>query len=169
MLVAFTSHPLYPLDLATEAERLGPSDAVVVPLLPAVTSGAKTAQLGPELVGSAGAASGAADQLGSGSLGLEKGGSFDYQFILPATGWAKLQLNFGSADGSAANPGLAIGAAGTPNGVYPVTNSSVEVSAFDYRTGRWDRLRTITTTGQVVAEVAPTSRFLGPEVPSRCG
>lgn len=162
VLVAFTSHPLYPLDLATEAERLGPSDAVVVPLLPAVTSEAKTAQLGPELVGSVGAASGAADRLGSGSLGLEKGGSFDYQFILPATGWAKLQLNFGSADGSAANPGLALGAAGTPNGLYPVTNSSVQVSAFDYRTGRWDRLRTITTTGQVVAEVSPSSRFLGP-------
>ncbi len=100
VLVAFTRHPLYPLDLGTAAERLGPSDAVVVPLLPAVGSGAKTAVLGPELVGSRGAASGAAEQLSSGSLAVQQGGSFDYQFILPATGWAHLELNFGSVDGS---------------------------------------------------------------------
>jgi hypothetical protein len=163
VLVAFTSHPLYPLDLATAAERLGPSDAVVVPLLPAVRSGAKTAELGPELVGSRGAASGAADQLGSGSLGLQKGGSFDYQFILPPTRWAHLELNFGSADGSVTSPGLSVGpSASAQNGTYPVTPGSVEVSAFDYRTGRWDRLRTVTTSGQVVAHVSPTSRYLGP-------
>ena len=163
VLVAFTSHPLYPLDFGTAAERLGPSDAVVVPLLPAVRSGAKAAELGPELVGSTGAASGAQEQLSSGSLALQKGGSFDYQFVLPAARWAHLELNFGAADGSAASPGMAMApSASSQNGTYPVTDRSVEVSAFDYRTGRWDVLRSVTATGQVMASVSPSSRYLGP-------
>ncbi len=54
VLVAFAGHPLYPLDFATAAERLGPADAVVVPLLPAVRPAGRAVELGPELVGSRG-------------------------------------------------------------------------------------------------------------------
>ena len=163
VLVAFTRHPLYPLDLGTAAERLGPSDAVVVPLLPAVGPGARTAVLGPELVGSRGAASGAAEQLSSGSLAVQQGGSFDYQFILPARGWAHLELNFGSVDGSATNAGIAMASSpASSTGTYAATGRTVTVSAFDYRTGRWAPLPTVTASGQLLASVPSSSGFLGP-------
>ena len=163
VLVAFTRHPLYPLDLGTAAERLGPSDAVVVPLLPAVGLGARAAVLGPELVGSRGAASSAAEQLSSGSLGMQQGGSFDYQFILPARGWAHLELNFGSVDGSATNAGIAMASSpASSTGTYAATSRTVAVSAFDFRTGRWAPLPTVTASGQLLAGVPSSSRFLGP-------
>jgi hypothetical protein len=165
VLVAFANHPLYPLDFGTTAERLGPSDAVVVPLLPGVRPGAGAAELGPELVGSRGAASGAADQLGSASLAVQEGGSFDYQFLLPTaptTQWGHLELNFGSLDGSSTSPGMAMApSAASQAGTYPATNTSVEVSAFDYRTGRWDTLRTSSASGQLLAGVPSPARYLG--------
>ena len=73
VLVAFTRHPLYPLDLGTAAERLGPSDAVVVPLLPAVGPEARTAVLGP-----------AAGRLRE--SGLWRGGATEQWFIGRAAG-----------------------------------------------------------------------------------
>jgi len=163
VLVAFTSHPLYPPDFGTGAEHLGPTDAVVVPLLPSFQPGARAAELGPELVGSSSSVPSAADQLGTGSLALQQGGSYDYQFVLPATPWAHVALNFGSVDGSVTSPGLAMAlSAGSETGTYPATSHSVLVSAFDYRTGHWARVRTTTASGQLVAEVPKPARFLGP-------
>jgi hypothetical protein len=163
VLVAFAGQPLYPADLGTTAERLGPSDAVIVPLLPGVRSGAPTAQLGPELVGSRGALSGPADELGAGSLALQQGGSFDYQFVLPTSHWAHLELSFGSTDGSVTNPGMAMTpSAGSQSGTYPASDRSVVLSAFDYRTGKWDRLRTAIASDELMAAVPAPARYLGP-------
>jgi hypothetical protein len=163
VLVAFTRHPLYPPDFGTGAEHLGPTDAVVVPLLPSFQPGARAAELGPELVGSSSSVPSAADQLGTGSLALQQGGSYDYQFVLPATPWAHVELNFGSVDGSVTSPGVAMAlSAGSQTGTYPATSHSVFVSAFDYRTGHWERVRTTTASGQLVAEVPKPASFLGP-------
>ena len=69
VLVAFAGHPLYPMDFGTAAERFGPADAVVVPLLPAVRPAGKAAELGPELVGSRGSSQLRPSQLGNGLVG----------------------------------------------------------------------------------------------------
>jgi hypothetical protein len=163
VLVAFASHPLYPLDYGTAAEHLGPSDVVVVPLLAGFRPGAGTVDLGPELVGSSRSVSIAVDQLGTGSLALQQGGSYDYQFTIPATPWAHLELNFGSVDGSVTTPGIAMApSAASQTGTYAASSNSVAVSVFDYRTGHWDRLRTTTSSGQLLAAVPGPDRYLGP-------
>jgi hypothetical protein len=163
VLVAFASQPLYPMDFGTAAERLGPADAIVVPLLPGVRSGAKAAELGPELVGSRGSVSAAADQLGTGSLALQRGGSFYYQFILSPTPWAHLELNFGSLDGAVTNSGMALApAAAEQTGTYAATPRSVVVSAYDYRSGTWEALPTTAASGDLLTAVPHPVRYLGP-------
>jgi hypothetical protein len=163
VLVAFAGQPIYPVDFGTAAVHLGPWDAVIVPLLPNVRSGARAAQLGPELVGSRGSVSGPANELGAGSLALQEGGSFDYQFVLPTSHWAHLELDFGSRDGTVTDPGVAMTtSAGSQAGTSPASASSVRVSAYDYRTGEWDRLRTTSASGELVATVPAPARYLGP-------
>jgi hypothetical protein len=163
VLVAFASHPLYPLDFGTAAEHLGPSDVVVVPLLAGFRPGAGTDQLGPELVGSSRSVPMAVDQLGAGSLALQQGGSYDYQFSLPAAPWAHLELNFGAVDGSVTDPGVAMAPApASQTGTYAASSNSVVVSVFDYRTGHWDRLRASTSSGELVVAVPGPRRYLGP-------
>ena len=162
VLVAFADHPLYPLDFATAAERLGPADAVVVPLLPAVRPAGKAVELGPELVGSRGSPASSASQPANGPLAVQEGGSLDYQFVLPTTPWAQLDLNFGSLDGSPTSPGIGLGASvSSQPGAVPAS-SSVVVSAFDYQTSRWDHLRSRAPSGQLVVAVPSPGRYIGP-------
>ena len=47
-------------------------------------------------------------------------------------------------------------------GTYAATSRTVAVSAFDYRTGRWAPLPAVTASGQLLAGVPSSSRFLGP-------
>ena len=162
VLVAFAGHPLYPLDFATAAERLGPADAVVVPLLPAVRPAGRAVELGPELVGSRGSPASSASQLANGSLAVQEGGSLDYQFVLPPTPWAQLELNFGSLDGSPTSPGIGLGASvGAQRGLL-LPMAALVVSAFDYQTSRWDHLRSRAPSGQLVVAVPSPSRYIGP-------
>jgi hypothetical protein len=151
------------LDYGTGAEHLGPSDVVVVPLPAGFRTGAGMVELGPALVGSNRSVSLAVDQLGTGSLALQQGGSYDYQFTLPATSWAHLELNFGSVDGSVTIPGIAMTpSAASQTGTYAASRTSVAVSVFDYRSDEWDRLRTTTSSGQLLAAVPAEARYLGP-------
>ena len=50
----------------------------------------------------------------------------------------------------------------SPTGTYAATGRTVTVSAFDYRTGRWAPLPTVTVSGQLLASVPSSSGFLGP-------
>lgn len=168
VFVALARHPLYPPGLTTSARRLGPSDVVVVPLPPGLQGlQGGSAQFGPELVGSVGSVSSAANPLGTGQLALRHGGAFFYQFVLPpAHPWRHLELDVGSLDGSVTDPGVAMALSpASQAGTYAATGSSVVVSAFDYRTGRWDTLRPAIVSGQLLAEVPAPAGFVGPGQP----
>jgi len=55
-----------------------------------------------------------------------------------------------------------VSSVGPTTGTYPASGGSVVVSAFDYRTSKWDALRTRSATGELIAQVPGPAPFLGP-------
>ena len=143
VLVGLADRQFLPPAHALGSVALTTTDAVVLPLVPAVDAGTRLADLAPELVGSTGLTGAVALGTASGTLALAKGGSLDLQFSLPTSHWRELQLDLGSPAGSGNGPGF--GSEGTVAGFALASGTSAKLadfslSAFDYRSGRWDRL-----------------------------
>jgi len=163
VLVAFANGPLFPVDLDLDrvdrvATSSSPTDAIVVPLVPGAVSGDGVQGLGPELVGSDHASAQTANGLATGSFTANRGGSLYYQFALPGTRWARVELDFGSVSPSLMVPGIAMTASGpagpeTPSPPKPQAYTSVSpgalvASAFDYQRGSWSPLAVTSGTGR---------------------
>ncbi len=131
--------------------------------------------VGPELVGSRGALYLPGTSPTVGSLTMAKGGTFEYQFMLPGSRWAHVELDFGSLSGSTSTAGIALSygsGAGTGSGASAVGNTqpgtspagagSVAVSAFNYLRGNWSTLRTTSVSGSLVANIPVPAPYLGP-------
>ena len=121
---------------------VGPADAVVVPLTAGSSSRGKAAELGPELVGSRGSPPAAADQPGTGSLALQRGGlALTTSSSSPRpVGSPRTELRLARRLGNELGDGAGAGG-GAQTGTYAATTGSVVVSAFDYRPAGGSRSR----------------------------
>jgi len=166
VLVALAAKPFVASERS--GSRSAAVDAIVLPLQPEERSQWKISDMAPELVGSRGVTAGAGSLYGS--LVLGKGGSLDYEFILPGADWHRLRLNFGSADGSTtlgsgSTPGLGVstGALGSVNGaVVGVDADDFSVSAFNFANAAWERLPVSLGGGDITANLANAARLVGP-------
>jgi hypothetical protein len=112
VLIGLASKPFLPRGTGASVVTARSTEAVVVTLSPPGAAGAGSPTVQPELVGSHGATGGNGAR--PVSLTLTKGGSFDYQFLVPTSHgpgghvagsrWGKLQLDLGSPSGSPASP-----------------------------------------------------------------
>jgi hypothetical protein len=144
VFVAMAAHKLFPLDAGSGGPSPAVTDVVVVPF-----SGHENPHLAlygipGELVGSSGVTGETEYAVTTGSLTLEAGGAFDYQFFVPGTKWSRLELDLGSASGETYGPAL------------------VGARAYNYSTNRWDSLRVAAHKGELLAPVPDASSHLGP-------
>jgi hypothetical protein len=169
VLVAFANGPLFPVDLDLDhldraATSWSPTDAIVVPLVPAATStrqGSAVDGLGPELVGSRDALEQTVNGLAAGSFSASRGGSLYYQFMLPGQHWAGAELDFGSISPSAMVPGITM-TSGPGGPQASVGARTLLVSAFDRVRGKWSPLPATSASGDLIATVDRPARFIGP-------
>jgi hypothetical protein len=144
VFVAMAAHKLFPSDAIAGAGPPVVTDVLVVPLSPAEGPRQALSELPGELVGSTGVTGETQYAITTGSLTLEAGGSFDYEFLLPGARWRQLELDLGSSIGETYGPPL------------------VGVKAYNYATGRWDALRVTARSGKLLAGVPGVARHLGP-------
>ena len=154
VLVGLADRQFLPPARALGSVALTTTDAVVLPLVPTADPRARLAGLAPELVGSTGLTGAVALGAASGTLALAKGGSLDLQFSLPASHWRELKLDLGSPAGSSNTQGF--GSQGTVAGFAlasgsPAKLADFSLSAFDYRSGDWNRLPAFLGTGGAIA------------------
>ncbi len=143
VFVAMAASKLFPLDVGSR-EPPAITDVIVVPLTGHQSQHVTLSDVPGELVGSKGVAGETEYALTTGSLTLNAGGSFDYQFFLPGTRWNGLQLDLGSASGETYGPPL------------------VAVRAYNYATSHWDALRVKAHKGELLAPVPDAADHLGP-------
>jgi hypothetical protein len=170
VLVGVAHRPFLPSSQA--GMPLAATDAVVVPLVPSESPGTKLLGLQPQLSGSAGLTGAVAIGPAGGTLTLAKGGSLDYQFLLPPGRWRSLDLDLGSPNGSPPGPGFssnfgAIAGLGLASGAPTTSTSDFTLAAFDYGHGSWQPLRTFVGSGSLVggdfeAVIADPAPYLGP-------
>jgi hypothetical protein len=144
VFVALTSRPLFPLEAPTARTPSDQAEVVVVQLVPGASPHSAISSWPAELVGSSGVTGETAYAVNTSSASLGKGGSFDYQFLLPGTGWQRLALDLGSSSGSSTGPAL------------------FKVSAYNYATNAWDALGVRPAGGQLTVPVPDPKRYLGP-------
>jgi hypothetical protein len=143
VFVAMAASRLFPFD-AGSGQPPAVTDVIVVPLSGHQGRHVTLSDVPGELVGSHGVAGEMEYALTTGSLTLDAGGSFDYQFLLPGTRWDRLQLDLGSASGETYGPAL------------------VAVRAYNYATRHWDPLRVSPDKGELLAPVPDAAHHLGP-------
>ena len=144
VFVAMAAHKVFPFDAGGSGSPPAVTDVIVVPLSSNEGRHVALYDVPGELVGSAGVSGETEYAVMTGSLTLEAGGSFDYQFLVPGTRWSRLELDLGSASGETYGPPL------------------VAVRAYNYATRLWDSLRVRSHKGELLAPVPDASRHLGP-------
>ena len=144
VFVAMATHKLFPFDAGTGGSPPAVTDVIVVPLTGHESRQDALSDVPGELVGSTGVTGEMEYAITTGSLTLDAGGSFDYQFLLPGTRWRGLELDLGSSSGETYGPPL------------------VGVKAYNYATSRWDTLRVRPHKGELLADVPDASYHLGP-------
>jgi hypothetical protein len=99
---------------------------------------------------------------------LSKGGSFDYQFLLPGGHWGKMTLDLGSPTGSAAQAGTpAVPGVGVPSAPGLTVRASsagpggLALSAFNFQTGAWEPVDVSLSSGDLMAGIAHPDAYLG--------
>ena len=144
VFVAIATHKLFPFDAGTGGSRPAVTDVIVVPLTGHQSRQDALSDVPGELVGSTGVTGEMEYAITTGSLTLNAGGAFDYQFLLPGTRWRGLELDLGSSSGETYGPPL------------------VGVKAYNYTTSRWDTLRVRPHKGELLADVPDAAYHLGP-------
>ena len=144
VFVAIATHKLFPFDAGTGGSRPAVTDVIVVPLTGHQSRQDALSDVPGELVGSTGVTGEMEYAITTGSLTLNAGGAFDYQFLLPGTRWRGLELDLGSSSGETYGPPL------------------VGVKAYNYTTSRWDTLRVRPHKGELLADVPDVAYHLGP-------
>ena len=144
VFVAIATHKLFPFDAGTGGSRPAVTDVIVVPLTGHESRQDALSDVPGELVGSSGVTGEMEYAITTGSLTLNAGGAFDYQFLLPGTRWRGLELDLGSSSGETYGPPL------------------VGVKAYNYATSRWDTLRVRPHKGELLADVPDATYHLGP-------
>jgi hypothetical protein len=144
VFVAMAAHKLFPLDAGGGRAAPTVTDVIIVPLAGDEDRYVALSGVPGELVGSTGVTGETEYAITTGSLTLEAGGSFDYQFLLPGTRWSQLELDLGSSSGETYGPAL------------------VGVKAYNYATSQWDNLRVRSHKGELLARVPDAAHHLGP-------
>jgi hypothetical protein len=144
VFVATTAHDLFPSDASAGSSHPLVTDVLIVPLTAGEIPRQALFELPGELVGSTGVTGETQYAITTGSLTLEAGGTFDYEFLLPGGRWRRLDLDLGSSSGETYGPPLVL------------------LKTYDYATGRWDELRVRAHSGELLAAVPDVARHLGP-------
>ncbi len=144
VFVAMAAQKLFALDSSSGAENPVVSDVVVVPLTDGQDRDQALTDVPGELVASKGVTGETESAITTGSLTLQAGGMFDYQFLLPGTRWRGIELDLGSSSGETYGPPL------------------VGLRTYNYATGRWDALRVRAHAGELLAVVPDVAHHLGP-------
>jgi hypothetical protein len=144
VFVAMAAHNLFRFDASAGAERPVVTDVVVVPLTNSQGHQDVLTNVPGELVGSTGVTGETEYAITTGSLTLQAGGAFDYQFLLPDQHWRRLELDLGSSSGETYGPPL------------------VGLKAYNYSTGHWDTLQPRAHSGELLAQVPDVAHYLGP-------
>jgi hypothetical protein len=144
VFVAMAARKLFPVGPTGGGEGPVVTDVVVVPLTNGQDRHQPLTDVPGELVASTGVTGETESAITTGSLTLQAGGTFDYEFVLPGTRWRGLELDLGSSSGETFGPPL------------------VGLRAYNYATGHWDALRVRPHAGELLAHVPDVAHHLGP-------